>query len=166
MPSAKLLCAVCKEMFTNPWDLMVHAQASHTVNIYELGGDISSNCKEDNGEGNSSDGDIFCVNESLLKDVSSNSFVKILKARTNICYNQDTNVRDDVSVDGRLSQSSNPHIVTDELSKLNGSGSLSSRGSSPVSGNEEERECILHALSIVSIIIINIYIKTNRAPCV
>lgn len=59
-------------------------------------------------------------------------------------------MRDDLSVDGRLSQSSNSNILTDEISKLNGTGSLSSRGSSPVSGNEEARECILHALSIVS----------------
>lgn len=65
-------------------------------------------------------------------------------------FNQDANVRDDLSMDGRLSQSSNSHIINDELLKLNGSGSVSSRGSSPVSGNEEARECILHALSIVS----------------
>ncbi|BFF97759.1 probable nuclear hormone receptor HR38 [Drosophila madeirensis] len=37
--SAKLLCAVCKDAFANPWDLMVHAQAAHMVNIYELGCD-------------------------------------------------------------------------------------------------------------------------------
>ncbi|SPP77190.1 blast:Heterogeneous nuclear ribonucleoprotein C [Drosophila guanche] len=37
--SAKLLCAVCKDAFGNPWDLMVHAQAAHMVNIYELGCD-------------------------------------------------------------------------------------------------------------------------------
>ncbi|XP_055700685.1 uncharacterized protein LOC129800370 isoform X2 [Phlebotomus papatasi] len=27
---------VCKETFTNPWDLMVHAQSNHSINIYEL----------------------------------------------------------------------------------------------------------------------------------
>ncbi|EAT46981.1 AAEL001868-PA [Aedes aegypti] len=36
-PSAKLLCVACKDSFSNPWDLMVHAQAAHMVNIYELG---------------------------------------------------------------------------------------------------------------------------------
>lgn len=88
MPSAKLLCAVCKEIFTNPWDLMVHAQAAHTFNIYELGGEINSTNKDDNDqsntssvfckndEGNSSDGDNFCVNENSLKDVSSLVFIK------------------------------------------------------------------------------------------
>lgn len=82
MPGAKLLCAVCKEIFTNPWDLMVHAQAAHTVNIYELGGEINNSNKDDNilssastvccknDEGNSSDGDHFCANEQTLKDVS------------------------------------------------------------------------------------------------
>jgi hypothetical protein len=36
-PSSKLLCVVCKDSFLNPWDLMVHAQAAHMVNIYEIG---------------------------------------------------------------------------------------------------------------------------------
>ncbi|XP_055687604.1 uncharacterized protein LOC129792524 isoform X2 [Lutzomyia longipalpis] len=27
---------VCKETFTNPWDLMVHAQSNHSISIYEL----------------------------------------------------------------------------------------------------------------------------------
>ncbi|XP_061395688.1 transcription factor mef2A [Musca vetustissima] len=40
---AKLLCAVCKDAFTNPWDLMVHAQAAHMVNIYELGTEPNNN---------------------------------------------------------------------------------------------------------------------------
>lgn len=35
--SPKLLCVVCKDPFTNPWDLMVHAQEAHMINIYELG---------------------------------------------------------------------------------------------------------------------------------
>ena len=36
-PTTKLLCVVCKDSFNNPWDLMVHAQAAHMVNIYEIG---------------------------------------------------------------------------------------------------------------------------------
>uniref|UniRef100_T1H1B0 Uncharacterized protein n=1 Tax=Megaselia scalaris TaxID=36166 RepID=T1H1B0_MEGSC len=51
---------------------MVHAREAHTVNIYELGSDLSttSNNKEDrtNDEENSSDGDHFCVIENSLKD--------------------------------------------------------------------------------------------------
>lgn len=95
MPSAKLLCAVCKEIFTSPWDLMVHAQSAHTFNIYELGGEINSNSKDDSGlsnassvfckndEGNSSDGDNFGVNENLLKDVSTyNKVVSYLKNKS------------------------------------------------------------------------------------
>lgn len=35
----RLLCAVCKECFYSPWDLMVHVQAVHMVNIYSLGAD-------------------------------------------------------------------------------------------------------------------------------
>jgi len=35
--SASLMCALCKEGFASAWDLMVHAQAAHMVNIYQLG---------------------------------------------------------------------------------------------------------------------------------
>ncbi|KAG8226505.1 hypothetical protein J437_LFUL007387 [Ladona fulva] len=36
-PGAALLCVLCKDSFTNAWDLMVHVQAAHMLNIYELG---------------------------------------------------------------------------------------------------------------------------------
>lgn len=35
--AAALLCVQCKDAFQNAWDLMVHAQAAHMLNIYELG---------------------------------------------------------------------------------------------------------------------------------
>uniref|UniRef100_A0A1Y1KHG9 RRM domain-containing protein n=3 Tax=Photinus pyralis TaxID=7054 RepID=A0A1Y1KHG9_PHOPY len=40
--AAGLLCVQCKDIFYNAWDLMVHAQAAHMLNIYELG--VPSNC--------------------------------------------------------------------------------------------------------------------------
>jgi len=46
----------CKDAFSNPWDLMVHVQAAHMVNIYEIGdfdGDSVSN-KGSNGSSRSS----------------------------------------------------------------------------------------------------------------
>jgi len=49
-PSSKLLCVVCKDSFSNPWDLMVHAQAAHMVNIYEIG---ESDEEEDDANGKS-----------------------------------------------------------------------------------------------------------------
>ncbi|TDG52928.1 hypothetical protein AWZ03_000471 [Drosophila navojoa] len=54
---AKLLCAVCKDAFANPWDLMVHAQAAHMVNIYELGDEVtnSTNGNRSPNNGNVSD---------------------------------------------------------------------------------------------------------------
>lgn len=42
--SAALLCVQCKDVFHNAWDLMVHAQAAHMVNIYELGVPSIPNC--------------------------------------------------------------------------------------------------------------------------
>lgn len=35
--AACLLCVQCKDAFHSPWDLMVHVQAAHMLNIYELG---------------------------------------------------------------------------------------------------------------------------------
>ncbi|XP_071446835.1 zinc finger protein 296-like [Hetaerina americana] len=34
---AALLCMLCKDSFSSAWDLMVHVQAAHMLNIYELG---------------------------------------------------------------------------------------------------------------------------------
>uniref|UniRef100_A0A182FDU2 Uncharacterized protein n=1 Tax=Anopheles albimanus TaxID=7167 RepID=A0A182FDU2_ANOAL len=48
LPSAKLVCVACKDSFSNPWDLMVHAQAAHMVNIYELG-EVSATDDKHNG---------------------------------------------------------------------------------------------------------------------
>ena len=42
--SASLLCVQCKDAFNNAWDLMVHAQAAHMLNIYELGVPAIGNC--------------------------------------------------------------------------------------------------------------------------
>ncbi|XP_025836163.1 heterogeneous nuclear ribonucleoprotein C isoform X2 [Agrilus planipennis] len=42
--SASLLCVQCKDSFQNSWDLMVHAQAAHMLNIYELGVPNMNNC--------------------------------------------------------------------------------------------------------------------------
>lgn len=35
--AALLLCVLCKDSFCSAWDLMVHVQAAHMMNIYELG---------------------------------------------------------------------------------------------------------------------------------
>ena len=32
-----LLCNTCNQAFTNPWDLMVHAQTTHSMMIFEQG---------------------------------------------------------------------------------------------------------------------------------
>lgn len=50
--SALLLCALCKENFASAWDLMVHAQAAHMVNIYQLG---SKESGQDGATGSSSE---------------------------------------------------------------------------------------------------------------
>lgn len=52
-PSAKLICVVCKDSFTSPWDLMVHAQAAHMINIYEIGDSDDEKTDSENQEDNS-----------------------------------------------------------------------------------------------------------------
>lgn len=48
-----LLCAMCKEDFANPWELLVHAQTAHLINIYELGADgVSQNNNNSIGHNN------------------------------------------------------------------------------------------------------------------
>lgn len=34
---AMLLCSSCRASFSSAWDLMVHVQAAHMLNIYQLG---------------------------------------------------------------------------------------------------------------------------------
>ncbi|CAG9864588.1 unnamed protein product [Phyllotreta striolata] len=46
--STSLLCVQCKDAFQNAWDLMVHAQAAHMLNIYELGVPSITNCSISN----------------------------------------------------------------------------------------------------------------------
>jgi hypothetical protein len=54
-PSSKLLCVVCKLGFEHPWDLMVHAQAAHMVNIYEIGESDEEDDSNTNNSGNKLD---------------------------------------------------------------------------------------------------------------
>jgi hypothetical protein len=44
-----LLCVLCKDSFQSAWDLMVHVQAAHMMNIYELGvpkSETSNKCEQ------------------------------------------------------------------------------------------------------------------------
>lgn len=36
-----LMCVQCKERFTTAWDLMVHVQAAHMLNVYELSSKVT-----------------------------------------------------------------------------------------------------------------------------
>lgn len=54
-PSSKLLCVVCKLGFEHPWDLMVHAQAAHMMNIYEIGESDEEDDSNTNNNGNKLD---------------------------------------------------------------------------------------------------------------
>lgn len=49
-----LLCSHCKDPFPNAWDLMVHIQATHMINIYELGVPYSDDKEDSSGRSNTS----------------------------------------------------------------------------------------------------------------
>lgn len=98
-PSSKLLCVACKDSFSNPWDLMQHAQAAHMVNIYEIGesdeeDDSSTNSKSNkldktNGEshnntnGSSCNGTAMHPNENVSRCFSF--FFSSLASVKNLC---------------------------------------------------------------------------------
>ncbi|KAJ9578954.1 hypothetical protein L9F63_024938 [Diploptera punctata] len=48
LSSTMLLCVLCKDSFQSAWDLMVHVQAAHMMNIYELGVPKSDNANYKN----------------------------------------------------------------------------------------------------------------------
>lgn len=240
-----MLCAVCKDAFANPWDLMVHAQAAHMVNIYELGDEANSanNCignstvavavaavenghatlaadeaaaatkqtpqmpvtptpnKEPNnnnkisnnnsildssivgnnnghmspsgtgnlmatgsGEnGSASDMDTNCQLDIKFSPSASASPKEVVgslvdsaaSGRDYVTIPLQDQQRDDLSLDGRLSSSSQQTHHSDELNVKLLNGSVSSRGSSPGLGLEADeppatRACIVRTLSIVS----------------
>jgi hypothetical protein len=43
---AALLCSQCKDSFHSAWDLMVHVQAAHMLNIYQLSVDPNTAPKD------------------------------------------------------------------------------------------------------------------------
>jgi hypothetical protein len=76
-PMSKLLCAVCKDSsFTNPWDLMIHVQAAHGKNIYEIGNtdnekDVDGNTNGvENSNGHVHGNGIECEHSDEKNDVS------------------------------------------------------------------------------------------------
>ncbi|XP_073838099.1 uncharacterized protein [Musca autumnalis] len=83
---AKLLCAVCKDAFTNPWDLMVHAQAAHMVNIYELGTEPNNNSSNtnNNNTANSNNNNSSSSTTSLQTEESNLTGTDTLATATNI----------------------------------------------------------------------------------
>ncbi|XP_017063368.1 probable basic-leucine zipper transcription factor Q isoform X2 [Drosophila eugracilis] len=216
--SAKLLCAVCKDAFANPWDLMVHAQAAHMVNIYELGDDegntttttistgssnniatatvenghaiadeaatkqqqqqqqqmpqmpasstlnkepnnnnkiSNNNNNSENNNGHMSPSGTAMIMASgsstdngMPSDVDTNCLE--IKFSPNASPKEDQH-RDDLSLDERMSSSSQQTHNSDELNVKLMNGSVSSRGSSPGLEADEPpatRACIVRTLSI------------------
>ncbi|KXJ78095.1 hypothetical protein RP20_CCG005611, partial [Aedes albopictus] len=114
-PSAKLLCVACKDSFSNPWDLMVHAQAAHMVNIYELG----DSSDEDKASSMSSDSLADpCATESSSSKRLTNGSDK--SAETNGVHAEEArghHVKDKSPEENKISQSG-PTVETPHESSL------------------------------------------------
>ncbi|KAG5677257.1 hypothetical protein PVAND_007029 [Polypedilum vanderplanki] len=167
-PSSKLLCVVCKDSFIHPWDLMVHAQAAHMVNIYEIGEsdeeDDSANNNSDgngnkldkaNGEShnNTSNGfngttqnDIEMEENDKKNDHSSSSSTNELLLNESSTDNEliiNTNGHDIGSMNGKLSADLSPNDL------MLSSSSRSTSPSDKENGMDSPpRACIMTTLSI------------------
>lgn len=76
-----LLCNTCSEAFETPWDLMVHAQAAHSMHIYEYkndDGDDESKVPETTSE------------ETLLVTMNENAVVPINNYNVGVPHLQST----------------------------------------------------------------------------
>lgn len=85
-PSSKLLCVACKASFASPWDLMVHAQTAHQINIYELGAaeqngkDLTDTDSSSVGPSESADTneEVSSQHSSMSKEVGEHLFTHTL----------------------------------------------------------------------------------------
>nr|CAI5859529.1 unnamed protein product [Callosobruchus analis] len=128
--TASLLCVQCKDGFQNAWDLMVHAQAAHMLNIYELG--IPNNGR--------------CASPVSPRD--NNSPEKDNQKRTAMDTEEENgDVDHDFMENGRDGLTGTPDSATSrndkELEELMASAARVMEGGGGANG-------IMHALSVVS----------------
>uniref|UniRef100_A0A6A7FWZ0 Basic-leucine zipper transcription factor O n=1 Tax=Hirondellea gigas TaxID=1518452 RepID=A0A6A7FWZ0_9CRUS len=76
--SAALMCALCKENFSSSWDLMVHAQAAHMVNIYQLSSKENITV-EKSVSSNSTTGESKTLNNGDEAEAENNSHTDTIK---------------------------------------------------------------------------------------
>ncbi|CAH1977247.1 unnamed protein product [Acanthoscelides obtectus] len=131
--TASLLCVQCKDGFQNAWDLMVHAQAAHMLNIYELG-------VPNNGR---------CASPSSPRD--NNSPDKDNQKHTSMDTEEENgDVDHDFMENGRDGLTGTPDSATSrndkELEELMASAARVMEGG----GRGGANGSIMHALSIVS----------------
>ncbi|XP_076057204.1 uncharacterized protein LOC143034740 [Oratosquilla oratoria] len=99
--SASLLCALCKETFASAFDLMVHAQAAHMVNIYQLGSkDSTASSAAESTAGSDVGGDVG--GDASTDGGDSNSQV-----------GEDASARTDTPKENGVSDTTEDHEMTD-----------------------------------------------------
>ncbi|GAB0100359.1 uncharacterized protein DMENIID0001_163880 [Sergentomyia squamirostris] len=130
LPTARLLCVVCKEPFSNPWDLMVHAQTAHMINIYELGNDTATPPLA------ATSGEVVDASKEISGDKKDSVESPGTPNQINSVFKEDPDPANPSSTDGNLfeetaSSSSSPSPPsTDEPTKVNGTAKTSRETSS------------------------------------
>uniref|UniRef100_A0A182J6N2 Uncharacterized protein n=1 Tax=Anopheles atroparvus TaxID=41427 RepID=A0A182J6N2_ANOAO len=125
-PHAKLLCVACKDSFSNPWDLMVHAQAAHMVNIYELGSDGAS-------------GDDSKTSSSASSTSSSSSSTSSSSTSSSAASGCDR------TANSTPTMPTSPSPLAPELAKVNGNGLAAGGGNAtPATNGVHELDDLKH----------------------
>lgn len=115
LSSTKLLCALCKDYFTSPWDLMVHVQTAHMINIYELGIDATNNNHINNNNNN-----INNNNNNNTKTICNSISSNIHKTNNSNNNNINNNSNNIVSSEDKANNINNTNHIDDTINKLNG----------------------------------------------
>ncbi|XP_072400071.1 uncharacterized protein [Diabrotica undecimpunctata] len=127
--SASLLCVQCKDAFQNAWDLMVHAQAAHMLNIYELGVPSLGNCSPPSRSPRD--------NNTPDKEAKSETVVDGEEENGDADLDNDADHDVEFIVNGRDGLTGTPDSNDKELDDL-------------MDAQTAPKTCIMHALSIVS----------------
>ncbi|XP_050517908.1 heterogeneous nuclear ribonucleoprotein C [Diabrotica virgifera virgifera] len=127
--SASLLCVQCKDAFQNAWDLMVHAQAAHMLNIYELGVPSLGNCSPPSRSPRD--------NNTPDKEAKSETAVDDEEENGDGGLDNDADHDVEFIVNGRDGLTGTPDSNDKELDDL-------------MDVQTAPKTCIMHALSIVS----------------
>lgn len=134
--AAALLCVQCKDSFISAWDLMVHVQAAHMINIYELGVPKCSNGTQHSSPSTSPNHKNDLYDDTLNHDDD---------IRLESPGSEDKNKENDLdqltdAMDLEASESCGNHAISLNHSDTNSTGSIPNSLLKPLNGEATESE--------------------------